>query len=1025
MKHWHALPATALLTLLAACGGGDGGGPDATPTVARVEIVQSAALLTQPGERRQLDAVAYDAEDRVIDAPITWHANTPAQISVDTGGAITALAATGSSLIVAEAGGVRSVPLLAVAAPLPPGTMTLTDAQIVGEPVATDPNAAPSFANTYRVVLRGVATPAVGQLLVNTESKPVGGRVVAVQPGADGQSTVTLRLASLREMFTRLDVRQTLDLANAPLAIDPQVAASYDVHRTGTTLRFTPRPGTFDALRRPALGERLTPRANDHRLGLFSSCETSLTGLDTLPIRLVQPPIFSLTNDLALDLVLTDAGLERLVARGGIGVAYDGTLEIAIAFEGSISCEKVIATIRVPIGGIFSLVVGGLVPVSLGLEASGKMTVASAKLGLKAEAAAEAELGMACPGGGHCEFVAGISGNAEAGPEYEAPAIDGNVRFEPELTVFAKLELAVGNPFLRAIRFNAFEASMGPKLAGSFAPHAHQIANADYKSSYGLTFDYKAGLGSSLDDALEMLGIDRIEALELSDSLELGRSPKGTVEADRLSFVDGDTVNFQITLDPATLDFVPLVVPDNVRDVVLMRKAPADQAPHEVARSRANPGQARFDFAFAATDAGSAAEFTAFVVTSLLPVDLFALEIGSATAHAVAIAMPWTIPSQGSTSATVTVTRTDEQGASAPTPDRFVALSSDCGSVSPANGRTDAQGRLAAQVTPAGCTTAIAVTAVASENEGTPALAHKTVTATVGPATELKTIGLYVGGRTPGRIDVWVYRSDDSQGIIGSVPIGDAGSVAALVDAALAGTSRLGNGVMVEVHEPVNLSLSLAIPVGNATIVGKTAAACASDIRLRVGEVHKSDSGGGDGSVGITGCLGHAALVTGDVGGQVVVRETDNTVVGVTTGRVTGIVSVGNWSGGLSSATTVDVRTQGHNGLAINRVENSTVTVLQGSIQRQPASQGLTGLWVTDSVNLSLVGPITGGDLDVLNIVGVWFSGGFSLDAITVGNIAGDLLLTGNHRGFSDSDASAFASARIVGGRISVSGNSP
>jgi len=47
-----------------------------------------------------------------------------------------------------------------------------------------------------------------------------------------------------------------------------------------------------------------------------------------------------------------------------------------------------------------------------------------------------------------------------------------------------------------------------------------------------------------------------------------------------------------------------------------------------------------------------------------------------------------------------------------------------------------------------------------------------------------------------------------------------------------------------------------------------------------------------------------------------------------------------------------------------------------------------------------------------------------SLGGITIGSIAGDLTIVGNH-GFSNADAQAFAQAHTVAGTVSISGNTP
>jgi hypothetical protein len=584
-------------------------------------------------------------------------------------------------------------------------------------------------------------------------------------------------------------------------------------------------------------------------------------------------------------------------------------------------------------------------------------------------------------------------------------------------------------------------------VAGSFAPRADQIADAQYKSSYAVTFESSAGLGSNLEGALEMLGVDRVDALALSGSAELAKTPQGTVTADRLAFAEREQVNFRVTLDPATLDFYPLIGPYNVREVLLIRTPRGSTVAREVGRLTAAGGQSQFDFAHTAEEAGNAAEFTAFVVTRLLPSDIFSLEVGRATAYELGMRMPTTVPSQGSAAATVTLTRTDEQGNAAPMPDHYVALSSDCGSLSPAGGRTDPQGNLVTQVTPTGCATSIAVSAVASANEGTPPLAQKTVTATVGAVLEIYTLGLQVGGPTaPGRIDVWVLRSDHSQDHIASVPIDEAGSLAAVLDAALAGTSWLQWGLHVTVSEPVSLSLNLAMPVGGVVISGNTPAACGSNISIGVGEVRNAGAPlGGAASVG--GCLGRVTLTTGDLGGRLTVNAPD-TEVSVTTGKVGEAVAIAAY-GATVSGMTANIRTQGHNYLTVQNLKDSTVNV-QGRIQRQPGQIGST-LHVASNTNLRL-GPIAGGDITYMTIERTTFASapaiavgnlvlqdnlapssgsvhivgntGLSLSAISIGNVAGSLEIRDN-RGFSNTAATAFAEARTVGGTTSISGNSP
>ncbi|KAB2871425.1 MAG: hypothetical protein F9K36_13830 [Burkholderiaceae bacterium] len=618
MSRFTRLFAFVLVALLAACGGG--GGSDPPAPVARVQIEQTAALLTQVGASKQLSAVAYDAQDHVVDAPIAWRSNTPGEIAVDAAGKITAQVASGSAQIVAEAGGVTSAPLLAVATALPAGAVALTDAQIVGEPTATDPNAAPSFANTYQVVLRGVAAPEVGALLVNTDSKAVGGRVVAVQ-SAGSQSIVTLQLVSLREMFPNLNIRQTLDLSRAAVEFPAELAASYDIVRSADTYTFTPRPGASGTGSRA----RALAAAGTHALPPFTSCETSFS---TLPIALSAPPLFSVTINPSLDVLYTAAnGLERFVVQAEPVFKVEGGLSVTAAFEGKIDCKLELFVLRIPVGGPLSLLIGGLVPIGVGIEAGGKVTVSSMGIGSRVETKAKAQIGLACPGSSDCEFVRGLTDSSlKFTPTVNLPSI-GDLRVEPTLMAYGYLKAEIGNPFLRAIRFETFTAKAGGKLAGSFAPKISQITDTGYKSDYKVSLEASAGVGADLEGALKLLGLSSVTALELTISTDLANSPTGTVTADRQTFIAGDRVNFTVRFDAARKDFFPGIGPYNINKVLLVRKNGL-QADVVATAAPASNAQTEFKIPYTASGFGSASEFTAFVVTTLLPVDVLALEVG-------------------------------------------------------------------------------------------------------------------------------------------------------------------------------------------------------------------------------------------------------------------------------------------------------------------------------------------------------------------------------------------------------------
>lgn len=607
-----------------------------TGTVARVEIRQTGLLLTRAGDARTLSAVAFDASGKEVEARFGWTSSRPEGISVDGAGKVTAVTANGSTQIVAEADGVRSAPLLVVATTPAPGAILLADSQIVGEPTETVPGATPDFANTYDVVLRDVAAPPVGAVILDTESKIVGGRVLAVAPapaGSGGQHAVRVGLLSSRELFPELTLSEVLDLSQATVVVSPQLESTYEMRRDGTQLTFLPRTAK----------SALQTRAGTRALPPFLSCEATVTGLGEgapLPIALSAPPLFSVKINPTLDVQFTkEKGLERLVLGAEPTVSVEGGITVTTAFEGKVACNVELFTIRIPVGGPLALVVGGLVPVGVGLEASGKLTLATFGASTKLEAKTKASLGLACPDRGGCEMVKSLGDfTVTATPTIDSPSL-GDLRVDVGLGAFGTIDMAVGNPFLKSLRFDAVKLKAGGKVSGSFASQVSQITDAAYKSDYKVSLEGGAGVGADLSGAAKLLGLGGVSALELVISKDLATSPAAatvrpvsvevtragsSTETDPTKFQAGDTVTTTVKLDAATVAFFGLY---NVKDVIVARKSLGEVK--EVARVTATDGQSEFSVSFVASDRGSTTELTAFLTTRILPLDLLSLEVGS------------------------------------------------------------------------------------------------------------------------------------------------------------------------------------------------------------------------------------------------------------------------------------------------------------------------------------------------------------------------------------------------------------
>lgn len=634
---------SGLLSLaLAACGGG--AAPDEpTASPARVEILDGAALLTETGQTRALTARVLDSQGREITATVAWESSRPENVGVSASGELTAVGSGGSSQITARVGNLRSAPMLAVHTPVAAGAVLLTDEQIVGDPEETSPGAAPSASNTYRVRLSGVAAPAVGDLLVNTGGKVVAGRVLAVQ-SADGVHVVTLALVPARELFPRLNIHEVIDLNEADVEIPEAIAAQYDVQRVGNTFTFTPKPGqvslSASAVQRPLASSSGRAKAqalgDDFNLGPFA-CKPALdgaAGAGSEVMALTVPPLFTVSLNPRLDILSTEAhGLERLVLHSEPSVSIEAGLKTLLAVEGKVTCEADLFVIKIPVGGPVALIVGGQLPVGVGVELGGKLTAVNMGITVKGTARTSGDVGLACPAATGCAIVSEFGKlDVTATPSSDLPSLTGDdLRLEPTLSAYAFVKAAIGNPFLKSLRFDAFKVKAGMALRGNFAPQSTQASDAAYQSDYKLVSELKAGADTGFSGLAGFLGLNAFAETLLEVSVDVATTPAGALSADRAEFAGGDTVNFKVRLDPAKTRFLDVY---NVERVILVRHKPF-LGVTEVGSVTASEDQTEFDFVFTSpigASAGRADEFYAFVVTRLLPFDVFALELGRAPA---------------------------------------------------------------------------------------------------------------------------------------------------------------------------------------------------------------------------------------------------------------------------------------------------------------------------------------------------------------------------------------------------------
>lgn len=627
---WRRALIIVAATLLAACGGSDGNidGPapavPATPAapVARVEIISDSAWLPGNGQTRQLAAQAYDAAGNPVSATISWTSSRTSQVAVDASGRLTSQVAAGSAQITAQAGGVSSAPLLAYVASPAAGVVLVDDASIVGQPVETDPAATPNLANTYQVTLSGIAPPAVGTLLLGRGDKSLAGKVTAVTT-TGAQTVATLQLVPLPELFADLKIEEILDLSRAEVLIPADVEAQFNVARNGNTWSFTPKATRTTQRARP----QAVTGTHARDILPFRSCDVGLEGYDelsNLPIGL-EPPTFGITLSPSLDVRYDRlSGLTRFVVSAEPKVTMGATLQASVPIKGALECSLQLFALRLPIGGPLAFFIGGMVPVGVGFELEATVTLATFKIGAQSEIGTKLSAGWNCPGP-TCEFVRSIEDStATLTPVFDAPNPVEDARLESKLNLFGYLEAELGNPFLRSLRFKAFEERLGAKFKGNFAPPVAQVLDAAYAADYTLSATGEAKLGTGINDIVTLLGLGSLTSIDLDIERELARSPRALkVEADRATFATGDMINAKVTLDPATLNFLGVY---NVDSVQLRRRV--GSVTEVLATLNASTGQQVFDLSVTAPNDGNVSEWMAFVTTWALPFELASLELG-------------------------------------------------------------------------------------------------------------------------------------------------------------------------------------------------------------------------------------------------------------------------------------------------------------------------------------------------------------------------------------------------------------
>lgn len=588
----RALPFLVMLAL-SACGGG-ADSPAASTTddparVASVRLVDAAPLFTEAGQQQRLQAQALDAEGRVLTVPVQWTSSAPQRVSVgagsDASAALTAGSEAGAAVLTATAGA-HQARAVAVVVPAGPGVVTLTDAQIDGDPVAAPGVTTLRPGSTYTVTLAaGVTPPPVGTRVIGQGTKAVAGEVVAVA----GQQ-LTLALVPLPQLLPAL----TLDI-DLPL----QAAAPRPTAQAGRArIQSDPRERTQAETSFSIAGFECEAEGSAGGVTLAKKTVTP-TGLDSLRYR-----------------VLWNSQQKLMRLSGQPGVQFELEPTASLTFSGKLDCQLELVDIPIPIPPALSLFLGVGFPVGVGFTLDGELPVNSVALNLTGQAQADVVVGFDCQA--DCASLNRLTTSGAVTPTLIAPDFTAN-RLALNGQVYAWANFEGGARWSSTLQFDAIEAQAGLKFATVFGTENAQARDAASAGQYALTLEASAGPTEALGDFASLVGL-LLDQARFETSVPLGRSPTATLAASATRFLAGDAVQFQVDLNADEVLF-PLQG-YNVQAVRVYRKTVADDGSfvlvlaNEVAASN---GQTQFILPWVATvDSAANISFVAFVKTRLL-----------------------------------------------------------------------------------------------------------------------------------------------------------------------------------------------------------------------------------------------------------------------------------------------------------------------------------------------------------------------------------------------------------------------
>lgn len=617
----RASPFVAGLLSLACSGGGGGGSsaPPPPPEPAAVTIAPAAALLAGVGQARTLSASVLDLNGVPISSAVTWSSSAPDQVSVDANGKVTGLQ-IGSAKIFAQAGTVRSDPVMVMVADPAPGALLLADAQViaVGPFVGVAAGDLPDVGTQYEVQVRGVSpAPAPGTIVLATEASPVAGRVVSTRVDA-GVLVLVLEVVALPDLMRNATIDWAIDLGE------------YDWSRAARASRGRVRLDSGS-------GEADIPFQPFKEFDCGSSFDTSILHVDKTITPTGRAVVF--VGAVVVNGVATGEQRVELQVTYGLDALVKIAIQGDIQWSGSCTVQELKP---INVFGWFSLIATIGVKFGAELDVNVDLLATVAELDLDGTATMSFSEAVSCPPEGDCVTVADPpSPDVQVKPTFkvnENPAL--RVKLEGYLFGFVSLDGLLGQGEVADVEL--LKAQFGPDQTSDLAFEDSQAKDTSYASSDQLKLKGSLQVGGGIAKVLKKLGAKAaaatISTLKVPFGKDVSKSPAGTLAADKTQVGLGDKVKLTVDLDPSRLEYFGFGY--NVQEVQLWRRKP-NAGDFQVDRTVSffplpGTGQTHFEAEWKPTadDVGTNT-VVAMVVTKFQ--DLVALEIGADTQKDIAV----------------------------------------------------------------------------------------------------------------------------------------------------------------------------------------------------------------------------------------------------------------------------------------------------------------------------------------------------------------------------------------------------